>query len=201
MRSAFTLSSIRATARLTAVTMLALVLCLGLSACGTSDIDELPPPSTPTIAEYRLVAGDRVAVTVFGHPELSAVVDISDDGQMELPLIGKIEARGKTALELRALVTGIVDLNYVIDPKVDIVIARYQPFYVLGEVNTPGSFDFVLGLNLRKAVAEAGGFTRRAAKSQALLTRRTEHGQTVRDVSLDTSIYPGDVIEIKRRWF
>ncbi len=201
MRSAFTLSSIRATARLAAVTMLALVLCLGLSACGTSDIDELPPPSTPTIAEYRLVAGDRVAVTVFGHPELSAVVDISDDGQMELPLIGKIEARGKTALELRALVTGIVDLNYVIDPKVDIVIARYQPFYVLGEVNTPGSFDFVLGLNLRKAVAEAGGFTRRAAKSQALLTRRTEHGQTVRDVSLDTSIYPGDVIEIKRRWF
>ena len=178
-----------------------LVLFLGLAACSTKDIDELPPPSTPTIAEYRLVAGDRVAVTVFGHPELSAVVDISDDGNMELPLVGKIDARGKTALELRALVTGIVDLNYVIDPKVDIVIARYQPFYVLGEVNTPGSYDFALGLSMRKAVAEAGGFTRRAAKSQVLLTRRTEHGQTVRDVSLDTSVYPGDVIEIKRRWF
>ncbi|MEQ8334725.1 polysaccharide biosynthesis/export family protein [Nisaea sp.] len=178
-----------------------LLLCLGLAACSTTDIDELPPPSTPTIAEYRLVAGDRVAVTVFGHPELSAVVDLSDDGNMELPLVGKINARGRTSLELRALVTEIVDRDYVIDPNIDIVIARYQPFYVLGEVNTPGSYDFALGLNMRKAVAEAGGFTRRAAKSQVLLTRRTEHGQTVRDVSLDTSVYPGDVIEIKRRWF
>ncbi|WP_420403083.1 polysaccharide biosynthesis/export family protein [Nisaea sp.] len=176
-------------------------LCLALAACASSEVDELPPPSTPTIAEYRLVAGDRVAVKVFGHEELSAIVDIAEDGMLELPLVGKVEARGKTALELRALVTEIVDRKFVIDPKVDIAIARYQPFYVLGEVNTPGSYDFVLGLNMRKAVAEAGGFTRRAAKSQVLLTRRTEHGQTVRDVSLDTSVYPGDVIEIKRRWF
>lgn len=197
MRFAFTVASKLSTAHVFA----GLVMCLALAACSAPDIEELPPPSTPTIAEYRLVVGDRVAVTVFGHPELSAIVDISDDGNMELPLVGKIDARGKTALELRALVTGIIDLNYVIDPKVDIVVARYQPFYVLGEVNTPGSFDFVLGLNMRKAVAEAGGFTRRAAKSQVLLTRRTEHGQSVRDVSLDTSVYPGDVIEIKRRWF
>jgi polysaccharide export outer membrane protein len=146
---------ILASNRLAALALLG--LSLALAACASSEVDELPPPTTPTIAEYRLVDGDRVAVTVFGHEELSAIVDI--------------------------------------------VIARYQPFYVLGEVNTPGSYDFVLGLNMRKAVAEAGGFTRRAAKSQVLLTRRTEHGQTVRDVSLDTSVYPGDVIEIKRRWF
>lgn len=192
-------SLILASNRLAAFAMLGLGLLL--AACAGPEVDELPPPSTPPIAEYRLVAGDRVAVTVFGHEELSAVVDISEDGKLELPLVGKIEARGRTALELRALVTEIVDRNFVIDPKVDIVIARYQPFYVLGEVNTPGSYDFVLGLNMRKAVAEAGGFTRRAAKSQVLLTRRTEHGQTVRDVSLDTPVYPGDVIEIKRRWF
>ncbi|UUX52054.1 polysaccharide export protein [Nisaea acidiphila] len=176
-------------------------ICLALAACASPEVDELPPPATPTIAEYRLVSGDRVAVTVFGHKELSAIVDIADDGMLELPLVGKIEARGKTALGLRALVTEVVDRNYVIDPKVDIVIARYQPFYVLGEVNTPGSYDFMLGLNMRKAVAEAGGFTRRAAKTQVQLTRRTEHGQTVRDVSLDTAVFPGDVIEIKRRWF
>jgi polysaccharide export outer membrane protein len=190
---------ILASNRLAALALLG--LSLALAACASSEVDELPPPTTPTIAEYRLVDGDRVAVTVFGHEELSAIVDIAEDGKLELPLVGKVEARGKTALELRALVTEIVDRQFVIDPKVDIVIARYQPFYVLGEVNTPGSYDFVLGLNMRKAVAEAGGFTRRAAKSQVLLTRRTEHGQTVRDVSLDTSVYPGDVIEIKRRWF
>lgn len=174
---------------------------LVLAACASPEVDELPPPATPTIAEYRLVAGDRVAVTVFGHEELSAIVNIADDGMLELPLVGKLEARGKTALQLRAMVTEAVDRDFVIDPKVDVVIARYQPFYVLGEVNTPGSYDFTLGLNMRKAVAEAGGFTRRAAKSQVQLTRRTEHGQTIRDVSMDTAVYPGDVIEIKRRWF
>lgn len=181
--------------------VVAVLLGIGLGACAGPEIEELPPPVTPTIAEYRLVAGDRVAVTVFGHEELSAAVAIGDDGMLELPLIGKVEARGKTALELRARVTEIVDRDYVIDPKVDIVIARYQPFYMLGEVNVPGSYEFTLGLNMRKAVAEAGGFTRRAAKSQVLLTRRTEHGQTVRDVSLDTTVYPGDVIEVRRRWF
>ena len=75
-------------------------LCLAISACASSEVDELPPPTTPTIAEYRLVEGDRVAVTVFGHQELSAIVDIAEDGKLELPLIGKVEARGKTALEL-----------------------------------------------------------------------------------------------------
>lgn len=178
-----------------------LAVAVGLGACSTGDIDKLPPPTTPTIAKYRLSAGDRIAMTVFNHPEFTAVVDITDDGAVELPLVGKVAARGKTSLELRKILTEMIDRDYVIDPKVDVVIARYQPFYVLGEVNIPGSYDFALGLTMRKAVAQAGGFTRRAAKSGVQLTRRTEHGQSVRDVGLDTTVYPGDVLEIKRRWF
>lgn len=182
------------------VTLLLIVL-MGLASCASNEIDDLPPPATPTISEYRLVEGDRISVTVFGHEELTAMVDIASDGSVELPLIGKVPARGKTALELKDDLTRIIDRKFVIDPNVDVVIARYQPFFVLGEVNTPGSYPFTLGLSMRKAVAEAGGFTRRAAKSGVSLTRRTEHGQTMRDVGLDTPVYPGDVIEIKRRWF
>lgn len=180
---------------------LLVALLFALAACAGAEVQEIAPPQTPTIAEYRLQSGDRISVTVYGHPNLSADADIANDGNVELPLIGKVEARGKTTLELHTDITQRIDRDYVINPKVAIVVARYQPFYVLGEINSPGSFEFVSGLTMRKAVAQAGGFTRRAAQGSVQLTRRTEHGQTVRDVSLDTVVFPGDVIEIKRRWF
>jgi polysaccharide export outer membrane protein len=87
------------------------------------------------------------------------------------------------------------------NPRVSVEILNYRPFYIVGEVNKPGSYGFVSGMKVINAVALAGGFTFRAQKGDIKITRQQSGDESELEGSIETVVLPGDVIEIGERFF
>lgn len=150
---------------------------------------------------YTLGSGDRVRVTVFGERDLSGVFEISGTGAIAYPLIGEVEAGGKTIRELEKLVVLKLRNGYLRKPQVAIEVTNYRPFYILGEVNRPGSYAYVEGMKIVNAVAMSGGFTYRAKKERFLVRRAGAPKDSEAEASPDDILYPGDVVRVPERFF
>lgn len=149
---------------------------------------------------YRLGAGDKLRITVYKEEEITGEYEIDSSGNLSLKLIGSIPAVGRTLPELSRIIEAKLRDGYLLDPRVAIDVLNYRPFYVLGEVNTPGSFPYVAGITVLKAIALAGGYTFRARTSKIELIRANEPDKTIL-VDQNTMLLPGDIIRIKERFF
>lgn len=154
-----------------------------------------------TLDAYRLGPGDRLKVTVFDHPKESGEFEVDSLGNVAHPLIGRIAARGQTVAQFQAYLRKTLDEKFIVNPKVSVEVLTYRPFYIYGEVNRGGSYPYVVGLTVRRAVAIAGGFTRRAREVPVLLVRDAAKGVAKLDRRLDETVLPGDIIEVQRRLF
>jgi len=152
-------------------------------------------------AAYRLSNGDKIRVTVYGHEDLSGEFDVDGTGNVSLPLIGDVRAAGLTANELEVAVTERLRPDYLRNPRVSAELLDYRPFYIFGEVRSPGSYAYTGGMTVISAVAVAGGYTYRARKNRIRIVRGAGDEQTEIQATADTPIYPGDVIEIPERFF
>ncbi len=151
---------------------------------------------------YTLQPGDFLRIMVFGVEELSGDFKIDSKGNVTIPLIGDLHAHGLNKTNLKNTITQkLVDGKYYKDPKVTVEIIGMQPFYILGEVNNPGSYEYHPDLNIFKAIAIAGGYTPRASKEKIIIIRKV-HGETVKIKASElTPVLPGDSIKIKQRFF
>ncbi|HET7850667.1 MAG TPA: polysaccharide biosynthesis/export family protein, partial [Pseudolabrys sp.] len=122
-------------------------------------------------------------------------------GNVTLPLVGTIAARGRTTQALARTITEKLKRGYVREPNVSVEVETYRPFFILGEVTTPGQYPYVANITAQAAVAIAGGFTPRASKQTVELTRNSATQHLHQDVPLDFPIRPGDTILVKERWF
>ena len=152
-------------------------------------------------AEYRLGAGDRVKVTVFGHTDLSGRFLVGGNGVVALPLIGKVLADGLTVGEFEERVVAALKPDYLKNPRVSVEVLNYRPFYIIGEVKQPGSYAYVSGMTVVNAIALAGGYTYRARENKIYVTRATDPKNVKHPADHDTQILPGDVIEVPERYF
>ena len=162
------------------------------------------PPAVAQVSgleDYRLGPGDRLKVTIFGHPQESGEFEIDGSGSLAYPLIGRVPARGKTVPEVQEAIRVELDRRFIVDPRVSIEVLNYRPFYIYGEVNRAGSYPYVSGLTVRRAVAIAGGFTRRARFDPVTLIRERENDVEKIESAIDAPVLPGDIIEISRRLF
>jgi protein involved in polysaccharide export with SLBB domain len=163
---------------------------------------EAPVPKSANVQlDYKLGAGDKIRVTVFGQPDLSGDFEIDGQGGLSLPLIQRVNAIGLTIPQLEDAITNKLKPNYLKNPRVNIEVLNYRPFYILGEVQNPGSYAYVNGMTIVTAVAIAGGFTYRAKKDSFELTRAQDPEKTKKDVDATTPVLPGDVIEVRQRIF
>ena len=109
------------------------------------------------------------------------------------PAARRPSSRGEIEARLRA--------GYIREPRVSVEVEAYRPFFILGEVTTAGQYPYVNGMSVETAVAIAGGYTPRARKDDAQLTR-TEGARTVTaDVPVTVPVRPGDTIFIPERYF
>ena len=160
----------------------------------------VPSPREPA---YTLDTGDKLRVVVFGQDGLSNSYFVDAAGQVTIPLIGAVTARGLTPQQLSRAVAARLRGGFIREPHVAIEIETYRPFFILGEVTQPGQYPYVPNMTVETAVAIAGGFTPRAYRYEVKIDRPTA-GTVVRGrsaVPLLTRVQPGDTITIKERWF
>ena len=157
--------------------------------------------SGATDAQYRISAGDKLNIVVFGQEDVSGEFQVDGGGNITMPLLGQVAAAGRTVTQLQSEITAALDKDYIVNPRVSIEVLNYRPFYILGQVNSPGSYPYVSGMDVRQAIAIAGGFTRRARTSSVTVIRQTAKGSVEIDAKPDAPVLPGDTIEVERRLF
>lgn len=129
------------------------------------------------VPEYRLGLGDRVEVQVWKEPELSKLQAIRIDGRISLPLIGDIEAVGKSIPELKRVLEQRFG-EVVSEPAISVLLAESKSwrYYVLGQIRTPGEFSIDFPMTLLQVLARSGGFLE-WAKTDSIVILRREGGQ------------------------
>jgi polysaccharide export outer membrane protein len=151
-------------------------------------------------APYTLAPGDRLRVIVFGQEPLSNSFGVDSSGAIAMPLIGQVSAKGRTTVQLAREIETRLRNGYIREPRVSVEVEAYRPFFVLGEVTTSGQYPYVNGMNVEAAVAIAGGYTPRARKDRAELTRIVEGVAITADVPITQPVKPGDTIFV-HEWF
>jgi len=118
-----------------------------------------------------------------------------------MPVIERIQAKGLTTTELTDVIVNKLKPDYLINPRVSIEVLNFRPYYIIGEVNSSGSYPYVEGMTYLNAVAIAGGFTYRARKKYVLVRREgSPEGKEVR-LKFNGVVLPGDVIRVTERLF
>ena len=150
---------------------------------------------------YTLDSGDKLRVVVFGQDGITNSYTVDAGGNVNLPLIGIVPARGHGTQQLSKLIAERLKQGYVREPHVSVEIETYRPFFILGEVTNPGQYPYVANMTAETAIAIAGGFAPRASKGKVELTRNAPGQQMHGDVPLGFPLRPGDTVMVKERWF
>ena len=190
---------------------------LALGACGDNDNTPIVPDSSGSSSkmsltgsggggdrsspDYRLGPNDRTRIIVYGQPNLTGEFVLDGSGNLAFPLIGNVPANGMTPTELQRAIAAKLDPDYLHNPSVSVEVASRRPFYVVGEVQKPGSYPYVTDMTVLNAVATAGGQTYRANMGRFYVKRLVD-GQTVRVAATQESrLQPGDTVVVRERYF
>lgn len=113
------------------------VLAIGLSACAA-----YPPERYGFDAEppYTLDTGDDVRVVVFEADTLPQSFTVSASGHISVPVAGTSDVRGKTTQQVERAIAGRLRGHFITVPQVSVQVARYRPFFVLGQVKSAGQY-------------------------------------------------------------
>src|SRR5712672_2793682 len=166
-------------------------------------IRAVPPAAHAAAGEgpYGLDSGDKLRVVVFGQDGLTNSYTVDAGGNITMPLIGSVAARGQTPAALSGAIGARLRQGFIREPHVAVEIEAYRPFFVLGEVTFPGQYPYVPNMTVENAIAIAGGFTPRAAKDKVAITRKVQGAPSRFVLPLRYPLRPGDIIEVSERWF
>ncbi|CAN5416701.1 polysaccharide biosynthesis/export family protein [soil metagenome] len=192
--------------RLVWLSLLGVFAAVFLSSCASGII-----PTAPELAmtngtqaaaeEYRLGVADKVRVTVFGEEALTGEFTVGSNGTVSMPLIGETQAAGLTIGQFQEGIAQALRQGYITEPRVSAEIMNYRPFYILGEVKTPGTYPFTNDLTVLNAVATAGGFTYRADIKTVFIKHGEAGAEEQFPLTSSTRVEPGDTIRIRERFF
>ena len=125
--------------------------------------------------------GDIIAISVWKQPEISRSLPVRSDGRISLPLIGEVQAAGRTPLKLEADITGKLQA-YLTEPEVTVIVEKInsQKFNILGKVAKPGSYPLTDPTTVLDAIALAGGCRDFAKKKAIYILRVGSNGSESR---------------------
>lgn len=169
----------------------------------------LPAPSRNdlTVPDRPSLIGplDTIQVDVFNVPDLSREMQVDASGRISMPLIGTIDARGKTAEELARAIEGALRGRYVRNPQVTVNIKSSvsQVVTIDGQVVEPGLYPVTNQMTLLRAIASAKGLSEFARQDDVVILRTVDGrrmaglynvGAIRRGTYQDPAIYANDVI-------
>lgn len=161
-------------------------------------------PATPDdvaqLTEYRLGPGDQLRITVFNEAELTGNYIVGSQGSISYPLVGEVHAASLTLAEFSAQLQTALGA-YIRNPNVSAEVVNYRPFFILGEVQRPGTYPYSASLTVLNAVATAGGFTYRANQNRVFIRHANEQEERAYPLTIATPVLPGDTVRIAERLF
>ena len=152
------------------------------SSASVRGTDATPVGATPSggaVDEGFVIGADDVlGIDVWKEAEVSRTVTVRSDGKISLPLIGELQAQGKTPKQLQEEIRGKLSA-FISEPEVTLIVqeVRSHRFNVLGQVQHPGSYVLTSSATVLDAIALAGGF-RDFAKQKAIYVLRTNNDGT-----------------------
>lgn len=186
---------------------LTLLMSFWLAACATTgsgplvEAGERYTVQAAEVEDYRLGVGDKVRLTVFNEPTLSGEFLVTASGVLSFPLIGDVPSSGKAPADVAKLVQDKLSDGYLREPRINIEVISYRPFFILGEVKAPGQYPYASGLTVLNAVATAEGFSPRAERKVAYIRRAGAAGEQAYRLTPDLRVWPGDTIRVGERYF
>jgi polysaccharide export outer membrane protein len=159
------------------------------------------PMLSDTEGPYLLDTGDKLRVFVYGQPNLSRAYTVDQDGQITVPLIGAVQARGRTTRNLENSIRSRLGEEFVRDPQVTVDILQNRPFFIYGEVKSGGQYPFVSGMTVETAIAIAGGYSERASTRSYRITLRLNGFVDQIEAPSDYPLLPGDTVYVNERFF
>ena len=158
---------------------------------------------------YTVKAGDILAIAVWKEPDLTSnAVLVRPDGTFSFPLVGQVDARGKSVQELQGLISERLK-KYIADPVVTVSVqeVRGNKVYVIGQVTKPGEFVVNPSVNVMQALSMAGGGTAFASLNNIIILRRSASGQVAlpfhyndvihgKDLQQNVELQAGDIVVV-----
>jgi polysaccharide export outer membrane protein len=140
-------------------------------------IADAPSARKPHDAAYLIGSSDVLAITVWKEPEISRSIPVRPDGKISLPLVGELQAAGRTPLQLEQDISGKLKA-YITNPDVNVMVQQInsEKFNVLGRVAKSGSFPLASDTTVLDAIATAGGFLDFAKETGVYVLRSTPGG-------------------------
>jgi polysaccharide export outer membrane protein len=194
------------------------IFLLAACAAGPRPGVSAPPVSQGQAVEaYRIGVDDSIRVAVWQNPDLNVTVPVRPDGRISVPLVGDVEAGGKTTDEVASEITNRLT-TFVRNPQVTVIVDQLRSHEYLsrvrvtGAVRTPISVPYRQGMTVLDAVLAAGGTTEFAAADRTELYRKEANGTRAYAIHLDRILrkgdlstnyeaQPGDVITVPERAF
>jgi polysaccharide biosynthesis/export protein len=158
-------------------TLLAALFAAAPQAAGPDDKKPAPQPPAAASEDYRVGPGDKLRIEVYKDPQLSQSVQVRPDGKITLPLIGDMEATGRTPLELRDAITKSLK-EFITNPTVTVIVveALASQVFVMGEVSKPGPVQIYGPTTIVQVLAMAGGFKEFANTKDVRVLRPNGNG-------------------------
>jgi len=178
--------------------------CAGLSA------PVVRPAERPPLVDMSLGPADVFEVRVYGEPELTSTYRVSPEGSIDFPLIGRVAVKGMAPAQVADEIRGRLS-SYVKHPQVSVFVKEInsKKVTVYGQVQHPGTVNFVESMTITQALSIAGGLSAMAARDRIRVTRvRDGKAETfqvnLKEVSAGNVTYylqPGDEIFVPERAF
>jgi len=168
----------------------------------------LTSSATQGNAAYKIGALDVLEISVFRVPDLTKVVQVSDIGTIDYPLVGEFRAAGKTAHQLEGEVAKKLGDKYVQKPQVSVLVREYnsQRITIEGSVHTPGVYPMKGQTSLVQAIAMSGGINADVSSGDIVVFRtidgvrsaaRFDIDAVKKGTAPDPHMQPNDVIIVE----
>ena len=154
-----------------------------------------------TVDNYMLGQGDKISILVFDEPDLTLDATVSASGFINYSYLGNLQVANKTPLELEEHIAELLRNGYLVNPSVNVSVSEFRPFFIGGEVRSPGSYPVQPGLTVDKAIALAGGLTDRASIRRIFIVKSGQPSTDKLKGSLSDAVGPGDTINIQEGFF
>jgi polysaccharide export outer membrane protein len=124
---------------------------------------------------------DVLAINVWKEPDVSRSVPVRPDGKISLPLVGEVQAAGRSPFKLEQDIASRLK-NFIAEPEVTVIVQQInsQKFNILGMVNKPGSYPLLNSATVLDAISQAGGFRDFAKQKAIYILRQSADGSQTR---------------------